>query len=599
MFQQRFSGNIKKIAGRTKFIFLVLLLVVVSCRKNPAADNGDTVPENPAAPVFYNLSLETDKACYSPGDEIDFTLSGQISFPVRVRYKYLNILVSDVELPAAEWTWTAPADDFRGYTVEVYDTVDQQEVIYAATAVDVSSDWTKFPRYGFLSSYGVMSEDEIQQVISELNRFHINGLQFYDWHNKHHKPLPLVNGVPASSWKDIGNRTTYFSTVKNYIDAAHNRNMKTMFYNLLYGAWNDFQDDGIDRQWFMYSDNTHTNIDIFALSSPFLSNLYLLDPSNANWQQYLKDQNEIVYNNLDFDGYHIDQLGDRGTRYIYDGSYLNLTQAFGSFIQANNSAFPEKYAVMNAVNQYGQQVIAQSPVNFLYTEVWSPYDTYKDLASLIRQNNMLSGDAKNQVLAAYVNYNLADTKNYFNDASVLFADAVIFAFGGAHLELGEHMLCREYFPYDKLQLSDNLRTSLLSYYNFMVAYQNLLRDGGDFNTVTLESLDGKIKFANWPEGNGYVSVVGKQVGDRQIIHLINFTASTTTSWRDNEGVQATPPLISGAKISFTHQDAINTIWVASPDIAGGSPQKLNFLQQGDKVSFELPSLKYWDMIVIE
>lgn len=599
MFQQRFSGNIKKIAGYTKFVFLVLVFAVVSCRKNPVADNGDTVPENPAAPVFYNLSLETDKACYSPGDEINFTLSGQISFPVKVRYKYLNTLVSDVELPAAEWTWTAPADDLKGYTVEVYDTVDQQEVIYAATAVDVSSDWTKFPRYGFLSSYGVMSEDEIQQVISDLNRFHINGLQFYDWHNKHHKPLPLVNSVPASSWKDIGNRTTYFSTVKNYIDAAHNRNMKTMFYNLLYGAWNDFQEDGVDRQWFMYSDNTHTNIDIFALSSPFLSSLYLLDPSNANWQQYLKDQNEIVYNNLDFDGYHIDQLGDRGTRYTYDGSYLNLTQAFGSFIQANNSAFPEKYAVMNAVNQYGQQVIAQSPVNFLYTEVWSPYDTYKDLASLIRQNNMLSGNAKNQVLAAYVNYNLADTKNYFNDASVLFADAVIFAFGGAHLELGEHMLCREYFPFDKLQMSDNLRTSLLSYYNFMVAYQNLLRDGGDFNTVNLESLDGKIKFANWPEGNGYVSVIGKLVGDRQIIHLINFTASTTTSWRDNEGVQSTPPLISGAKISFTHPDPVNRIWVASPDIAGGSPQELNFLQQGDRVSFELPSLKYWDMIVIE
>lgn len=585
--------------GYRKLFVPLLALALLSCRKESVNGSGGDVPANPAAPVFYNLSLETDKACYAPGEGIAFTLKGSAAFPVRVRYKYLNTLIADNELPGPDWTWTAPADDFRGYSVEVYDTVDNKEVIYGTTAVDVSSDWTKFPRYGFLSSYGVMSGEKIQQVIGELNRFHINGLQFYDWHNKHHKPLPMAGGTPASSWKDIGNRDTYFNTVKEYIDAAHSRNMKAMFYNLLYGAWDDALNDGVDRQWFMYTDNTHTNIDIFALSSPFLSNLYLLDPSNPGWQQYLMAQTDIVYKNLAFDGYHIDQLGERGIRYTYGGSNINLTQAFGSFIQANHSAFPEKFAVMNAVNQYGQQVIAQSPVNFLYTEVWSPYDTYKDLASLIKQNNMLAGDAKNQVLAAYVNYNLADTREYFNDASVLFADAVIFAFGGAHLELGEHMLCREYFPYDKLKMSDNLRTSLLSYYDFLVAYQNLLRDGGEFNAVTLQSLDGRIKFAGWPETSGFVSVVGKQAGDRQVIHLINFSASTTTSWRDNSGIQTTPPLISGAKITFTHPDAVNRIWVASPDIAGGSPQKLNFLQQGDKVSFELPSLKYWDMIVIE
>lgn len=599
MVQQRFPGKFGKVICLWGLFILAFTSAQISCKKDPGTGKDGTVPENTATPLFYNLSLETDKACYLPGDAIVFTLTGQVPSTARIRYNYLNTVLSDVAFAGAQWTWTAPAEDFRGYTVEVYDSTDNMEVIYALVAVDVSSDWTKFPRYGFLSSYGMLSDEQIQQVIGDLNKFHINGLQFYDWHNKHHKPLPTVGGTAASSWKDIGNRDTYFSTVKKYIDAAHAHNIKTMFYNLLYGAWSDFQDDGIDRQWFMYTDNTHTNIDILALSNPFLSSLYLLDPSNDDWQKYLQAQNEIVYNNLDFDGYHIDQLGERGTRYRYDGSYLNLTQAFGSFIQANHIAFPGKYAVMNAVNQYGQQVIAQSPVDFLYTEVWSPYDSYKDLASLIRQNSMLSDNTKNHVLAAYVNYNLANSNNYFNDASVLFADAVIFAFGGAHLELGEHMLCREYFPYQKLHMSENLRTSLLSYYNFLVAYQNLLRNGGDFNTVTLDSPDGKIKFANWPEGTGFVSVTGKKVGDRQVIHLINFTASTTTSWRDNEGKQQTPPLISGARISFTHQGAIKGLWVASPDIAGGSPRKLNFLQQGDKVIFDLPSLKYWDMIVIE
>ena len=589
----------KAITNRPVFLFLVALIALSGCSKDKADTGNDSIPGNLPAPGFYNLAVESDKACYRPGEEVNFSLTGPISLPARVRYKNLNTLVEDIELNGTAWKWKTPDTDFKGYLAEVYGMDNNKEVIYAAIAIDVSSDWTKFPRYGFLSNYYIADDQNIHQVIADLNRYHINGLQFYDWHNKHHKPLPLSGGVPESTWKDIGNRSVYLNTVKRYIQEAHGRNMKAMFYNLLYGAWDDARADGVEPEWYIFTDNTRTNLDFLALSNPFLSNLYLLDPSNPGWQHYLAAQHEIVYNNLDFDGYHIDQLGDRGSRYTYNGHFLNLAQSFGSFLEANNTAFPGKYAVMNAVNQYGQQTIAQSPVNFLYTEVWQPFDTYKDLASIIKQNNMMAGGTKNQVLAAYVNYELSDTREFFNDASVLFADAVIFAFGGAHLELGEHMLSREYFPYNKLRVSESLRTALVAYYDFMVAYQNLLRDGGSFNTITLHPVDDKVKFAAWPETSGCVSVACKQVGERQVIHLINFTASTTTSWRDNPGIQALPPTISGAKISFTCQGQINDIWMASPDIAGGSPRNLEFLKQGDKISIEIPSLKYWNMIVVE
>lgn len=42
------------------------------------------------------------------------------------------------------------------------------------------------------------------------------------------------------------------------------------------------------------------------------SNIYLLDPGNAEWQAYIAQRNDDVYANLDFDGYQIDQLGNRG-----------------------------------------------------------------------------------------------------------------------------------------------------------------------------------------------------------------------------------------------------------------------------------------------
>ena len=81
------------------------------------------------------------------------------------------------------------------------------------------------------------------------------------------------------------------------------------------------------------------------------------------------------------------------------------------------------------------------------------------------------------VFAAYMNYDKAGSSTgEFNTPGVLLTDAVIFALGGSHLELGDHMLCREYFPSTALQMNDVLKTAMIRYYDFMTAYQNLLRD---------------------------------------------------------------------------------------------------------------------------
>ena len=518
---------------------------------------------------------------------------------LKVRYKYLNEIVSELDINANTWTWNAPSDDFKGYMAEVYMEDNGTETIYATIGIDVSSEWTKFPRYGFLSDYSQMEEDEVEEVIQNLNRHHINGIQFYDWHNKHHKPLPIDRGQPASSWKDIINKDVYLSTVKSYISAAHRYNMKAMYYNLIYGAWDDAQENGVDRRWYVYKDNTHSNKDFHPLSSPFLSNLYVLDPSNTLWQDYYKLENNTVYQHLDFDGFHMDQLGDRGMVYDYDGIQLNLSQSFEPFINAMKSGAQEKYNVMNAVNQYGQQGIASASTDFLYTEVWNPNNSYNDLSSIIRQNDVYGGGEKNTVLAAYVNYDLANQQGYFNTPSVLMTDAVIFAFGGAHLELGEHMLVKEYFPNNNLSMKEDLKKSLVAYYDFQVAYQNLLRDGGTFNVVPLQSLDGKLSLCNWPADLGEVGVVSKLLQDKQVISLINFSNATTTEWRDNSGIQASPVQIENAQILLKSAEQVQNIWVASPDIAGGASRAINFAQEGESVSFTLPELKYWTMIVVE
>jgi dextranase len=582
-------------------ISLLLAAIFVGCKKPENNGTPPDVPENPVTPVYNHVAISTDKAAFSPGDEVIFKIDNSVLSPsAKVRYKYLGEVISEHAVISSVWKWITPEHDFRGYMAEVYALENNVETIYATIAVDVSSDWTRFPRYGFLTDYSQFSDEELNKVIDNLNRHHINGLQFYDWHNKHHMPLPVSGSIPASKWKDIINRDVYFSTVEGYITCAHNRNMKAMFYNLIYGAWKDAELDGVQKEWYVYNDNTHTNRDFHSLPTPpFLSNIYLLDPSNTDWQKYLINQDRIVYEHLNFDGFHMDQLGNRGNRYTYDGSFLNLSQTYQSFIEADKADQPEKYSVMNAVNQYGQEGIAAAPTNFLYTEVWDPFDTYADLANLIKQNNVLGNQSKNSVLAAYVNYDLADEKGYFNTASVLMTNAVIFAFGGAHLELGEHMLAKEYFPNDNLAMKTDLQIALVSYYDFLVAYQNLLRDGGSFNTVDAKSLDHKMTLATWPAVKGFVAIVGKQLENKQVIHFINFTDSSTDMWRDNEGIQVIPAMIKDAKVELTSTETIKNITVASPDIIGGASRSIHFIQVENKIYFTLPELKYWSMVVME
>jgi dextranase len=70
------------------------------------------------------------------------------------------------------------------------------------------------------------------------------------------------------------------------------------------------------------------------------------------------------------------------------------------------------------------------------------------------------------------------------------------------------------------------------------------------------------------------------------------------NWKDANGTQAAANTIVDAKIDFTTSGTVNKIWYASPDESGVARQ-LNYTQTGNTVSFSVPSLKYWDMVVVE
>lgn len=577
------------------FIGLVFTLFFIRCATNESTSV--VTPGEPAVSLT-SITIKTNKAKYAPGDAVIFNVD-QLSENSTVRYKYLNTILSEQPLTATNWTWTPPSEDYIGYMVEIYKTVDNVETIIGTTAVDVSSDWTKFPRYGFLSKFGNMNENQITAVLDNLKDYHINSLQYYDWGNKHHSPLKMNGSSAAATWLDIAGREMSFSTIKTYIDKAHTINIASMSYNLLYGAWSDYSTDGVSSQWFLYNDQNHSTINKHDLPDSWQSDILVTNPANTLWQNYIYDKTNLIYQNLNFDGWHLDQLGDRGTVYDYNGSTVKINETFAPFLQNLKERFPNKKNMLNAVSQYGQATILKSPVDVAYTEVWNPREGYKDLADIIQENNALSNHTLNTVLAAYMNYDKANGTGYFNTPGVLLADAVIFAFGGAHLELGEHMLSKEYFPHDNLQINGELKKSLFEYYDFLVGYQNLLRDGGTFNSPIVSSGDGKVNVKIWPPAYSNVSVVGKKVGNKQLIHLINFSNATGLNWRDTNGEQATPIKKNNFILNVQNNQTVTKVWYASPDFDGGASKELTFNQLGGNLVFKIPSLQYWGMIVIE
>lgn len=576
-----------------------------------------------------DVQLKTDRVSYSPSHTVTFTVTeGQVPSGAMIRYRQGATIVKEEKFTSNSWTWQVPSSDFKGYLVELYTKVNNSEKILGTIAVDVSSDWTRFPRYGFVADfeeYGNTQQkyDAIDTQMAFLNRCHINGVQFQDWQWKHHKPVCFdSDGKPKQWYQDISNRYVGRDIIRRYISVQHSYGMKSIFYNLCFGAWKDANQDGVSSDWALCVKNSDGSLsqDYHGLPSSWQSNIYLENPANASWQNYLCDRNAEVYANYDFDGYQIDQLGNRSYRSadgkVYDrqGREVDLPSAYASFIQAVKARHPQKNIIMNAVSSYGaQQIVGSGQVDFCYNEVWGGSDAYgavaedqfANLYEIIKNNDRFSNYSLRTVFAAYMNYAKADNggsgDKMMNTPGVLLTDAVMFALGGSHLELGDHMLSREYFPAAPLAMSDELKTAIVHYYDFMTAYQNLLRGKSSQNdfAAQVKSSVANVSVCAWPPQTNKVVTFAKNVDNAQVIHLLNFQGTDDLSWRDLNGTRKEPILTQSLPLSVKSDRKITKVWVATPDLNGGAVKELNFSQVGENVSFTLPYLKYWTMVVLE
>ena len=562
------------------------------------------------------MVCRTEKSMYAPGETAVVCLENlpAEATALRARLYSLERCVWDWQLPASKrFPLSLPDADGRGYALEVEALDEQQNVLTSAfTAVDVSSSWTKFPRYGYVWDFTPSADAESKA--DEMARYHLNGVQFYDWQYRHHRPL----ADDLSGWRDWSGRWISGDTVRAYLRAAHDRGMACMAYNMIYAANETYLTDGsgVQADWRLVRANgADFTCDMDAKLGP-VGVLQYFNLLNPDWQNYIFAQENRVFEAFDFDGWHGDTIGENGPMRTADGGPLGydadgkpiylVKDGYTAFLNAAKAAIGDKYLAFNPVGAQGIENVNVSAVDVLYTEFWPwdrnangrLYDDYYTLHRAILGACEQSG-GKSLIVAAYVNYR--NPKAAFNPAAVRMLDCVVFASGGSRIELGNggNMLSDEYFPADgKKRMDDGLRSAVGRLYDFLVAYENLLRDGQRpvSRTVRLENLpvstDGR---------SDTVWCFAKADSSTEIYHFLNLTG-TDDGWRDEEQTKKPPIAHENVKTRLYTDYPVREVWLASPDGESPLPLPLEFQTgrdaNGAYAEFTQPALEYWNLIFL-
>jgi dextranase len=545
-------------------------------------------------------AIDPNKATYKPGEmvEIDITLTNQstrtIEANIAASYKYLTqevMQVHDVvELPPKcqqdiQLTWNPPPDSPRGYGVDVAVTnADDQVLATCHSAFDVLTSWTQAPRYGFLSDF-VPNRGNAVETAAWLARYHINGLQFYDWMYRHDEFL-----TDQEPYCDPLGRELSRKTVDTLIEAVHAHNIAAMPYTAIYAASLPFFEK--HRDWALYDEDGNPHY----LGEDFLA--YMNPDPSSPWIAHLVSQFTAILEETEFDGIHLDQYGDPKIAYDAVGGQMDLAQVLPVTInlikETATNVRPDSRVVFNCVNNWPIETVAKSQQDFVYIEVWPPHIHYSDLHSIVVEAQELSG-GKPVVLAAYIDPSRA--------RNARLADAVIFASGGFHIELGEPgaMLADAYFPKYK-HMDDGLAKVMRRYYDFAVRYENVLSIETRNSTESVkESLVIEDVHLEYGEVNKRAWAIARQGEGFHAINLINLSGLTTLEW--NGSLLADPTPLDELRVRFYTEDEVKSVWFASPDSMNPQARALSFDKhsdiQGSHIVFTIPRLEFWNLVVVE
>ena len=530
------------------------------------------------------LDFYPSQGCFFPGGMVTFDIELEASFSVGVSlqifiYHFSSQLAVlqktfhlEPGLQIVQMQWNPPETP-AGYSARLESVFgDEAQLHTAATSFDILSNWRDFPRYGFLADFSASRPDP-DTVLKKLTRFHVNGLQFYDWQYRHDQLLSRTE-----TYIDPLGREMSLASVRALVHAAHRHGMAAMPYLAIYAASAEFWRSHPD--WALY-DQAESPI---AFGDNFLG---LMDPSReSQWSKHLLGEGTRALDAIPFDGLHIDQYGDPKLAWNAQGSPVDLPQAFVDFIQTASDLHPEQTILFNAVGNWPIEALAESSVDFLYIEVWPPDVEYRHLAEIVLNAVRLS-HGKAVVIALYLPASRA--------ANNLLADAVILACGGTRIELGEEarLLSDPYFPRHE-EISSSLFSELRKFSDYMV------RNGEWLRPYALSGAERE----GWAQARlnpPFVSIdasiwtVARSYPKSMVIQLVNFTnLDSHQRWDEAHLAPASWKEVM-VRIQTSRQPA-QILWDCPERIDG--PQELGFEYLEGTLTVKIPQINFTGLLNI-
>ena len=430
------------------------------------------------------------------------------------------------------------------------------------TAFDVLKDWTLFPRYGFLCDFSTSKGNE-ETTLQTLAKYHLNGLQFYDWQYRHDNLVP-----PQEDYLDPLNRPLSLSHTRRLIKSAHSHGMAAMPYLAIYAASAEFWKS--HPEWALYDVEHH----LIPFGDDFLG---IMNPAAGEpWQAHLLGECQKVLTRLPFDGLHIDQYGDPKTGFDANGQEVDLPQAFVDFIDVAASQHPGKPVLFNAVGNWPIENLAVSATAFNYIEVWPPEVHYLDLVKIVRNARKLSGE-KPAVIALYM--------PAARETNHLLADALIYSSGGTRIELGEggRLLTDPYFPKHEA-MSEELAGHLRRRLDFMVRYEEWV------GPLVRES---QPKMLNKPAG---LETFFRKTKKGASLSLVNLGRNLGLCWNEEHcEVEAHGSFELEIGLCFP----VSRVWMVNPDAESHDVVPLEFEIEGGITRVRISGLQMWGVLFFE
>ena len=519
------------------------------------------------------MAFYPNKATFAPAELASFTLvivsrsRQQVRFSASVYNGVVKVAQFSETRPISRgenrllFSWQPPAKSPAGYGIEmIIHAEDWSEKV--ETAFDVLADWTSFPRYGFLCDFAPDRLDEAR-TMEVLAKFHINGLQFYDWQYRHDDLVPH-----QTEYDDPLGRKLSLAKIQNLIAQAHLRGMAAMPYLTIYAASAAFWK--AHPEWMLY-DEAHQPI---PFGDDFLG---IMDPQKGGgWFSHLLLQCAHVLAELPFDGLHIDQFGEPKTGFDHDRKPVDLPLEFGNFIAEVSNQHPNAPIVFNAVGNWPIETLARSSTAFNYIEIWPPDILYTDVVRIVRNARQLSG-GKPVVIALYI-----PAERMLNN---MLADALILCAGGTRIVIGEdaRLLSDPYFPKHE-EMPPALLAAMSKHQDLMVWYEEW------FGPLVDEADGGEIS------APAELTCFYRRSGDKGSIGLVHLPANA--GWKWNEAM-AWPTPVANIELTVTSATAPKQVMLVNPMGDSLLPQQVDFTYSDQKLLIRIPGIDLWGLVLLQ